>query len=393
MEFEFPAEAEEFRTELRAFMAKELPPWWTHMFAEDERAIPFTIEFCKKLAANDWLTMAWPKEYGGADADTWHQMVVREEMWAAGEPRGPQYMNLNYLGPAIMMFGTEEQKEKYIKPMAAGEVIWCQGFSEPGAGSDLASLTTRADDTGNGFRINGQKIWISYAPYAKHCMLLARTDPDAPRHRGISVFLVAMDTPGITVRPIDSMAGPIEFNELFFDDVEVPYECVLGPVDQGWTVTVSALARERTGFAGHQKTDRQLDLFTHFARESRDSSGRPLLERPELRRELMRLRTKNRAGRLMMYRAVSKQADDQTAEVDAAISKVTAGECAVEAGELAMRLAGVRGQLYGQDPWKTLAAEGAYKLWAQALPTQIALGSSEIQRNIIAQRGLGIPRK
>ena len=176
MDFEFPAEAEAFRTELREFLAHELPPWWTHMFVDDERAIPFTVELCMKLAAKDWLTMAWPKEYGGADADVWRQMVVREEMWAAGEPRGPQYMNLNYLGPAIMMFGTEEQKQKYIKPMAAGEVIWCQGFSEPSAGSDLASLATRAEDTGNGFRINGQKIWISYAQHAKHCMVLARTD-------------------------------------------------------------------------------------------------------------------------------------------------------------------------------------------------------------------------
>ena len=393
MDFEFPADAEAFRAELREFLDQELPDWWTQLFDEDERIVPYTVEFCKKLAAKGWLTMAWPKEYGGADADMWHQMVVREEMWAAGEPRGPQYMNLNYIGPSIMMFGTDEQKERYIKPMAAGAVVWCQGFSEPSGGSDLSNLKTRADDTGSGFRINGQKIWTSYAPFAEQMFLLARSDPEAPRHGGISVFLVDMKTPGITVRPIDSMAGPVDFNEVFFDDVDVPYECVLGPVNQGWKVAMAALARERAGFAFHIKTGEQLDMLERYAQTERDSNGCRLSERTDVRQNLMRLRTKNRVARLMMYQAVSKQDGDQSADIDAAIYKITTGDCALETGEFAMRLTGVRGQIYGEDASKTLDAEGAYRWWVHSLPTQIALGSNEIQRNIIAQRGLGLPRK
>ena len=131
MDFEYPADAEAFRTELRQFLKEELPPWWTDTWVDDDRIIPFTLRFCQKMADKGWLTMAWPKEYGGSDADVWHQNVVREEMWRIGEPRGPQYMNLNYIGPAIMTFGTDEQKEKYLKPIAAGNVLWCQGFSEP----------------------------------------------------------------------------------------------------------------------------------------------------------------------------------------------------------------------------------------------------------------------
>ena len=391
MEFEYPAEAEVFRTELRQFLKEELPPWWTNTWVDDDRIIPFTVEFCHKLAERGWLTMAWPKAYGGSDADIWHQNVVREEMWRNGEPRGPQFMNLNYIGPAIMMFGTDEQKERYIRPMAAGDVIWCQGFSEPDAGSDLAGLRTRAEDTGSAFKVNGQKIWTSYAAHAEHCFLMARTNPDAPRHKGLSMFLVDMKSPGITVRPIESMSGPIEFHEVFFDDVEVPHGALLGPLNQGWKVAMSALEGERAGVGYAGLFGSQLDQLLRFAQETQDGTGRRVSERPDTRSKLVRLRALTRALRLLMYKVVAHQTVDDSVLVESAIYKTLAGDMSMQIVQLAMDVTGPRGFVLAQDPMVTLG-DGAYTWWTHALPVQIAVGSSEIQRNIIAQRGLGIPR-
>ena len=223
MDFAFTDEEEGFRAELRAFLAEELPAWWRGMFVDDPRALPFTRAFCAKLAARGWLTMAWPRAYGGQDASPWKQAILREEMWAHEEPRGPQYMNLNYIGPCVMRFGSEAQKRRFLPSMAAGAVVWTQGFSEPGAGSDLAAIATRAEERGDHFVVDGQKTWNSYADApADWCFLLARTTPGAARHAGLSVLLVDMRTPGITVRPIGSMAGPHELNEIFFDGVRVP---------------------------------------------------------------------------------------------------------------------------------------------------------------------------
>src|SRR5215211_4702117 len=242
MDFDFAPEEETFRSELRAFLDDELPTWWKTVFVDDARAMPFTREFCRKLAERGWLTLSWPKEHGGADGSVWQQAVVREEMWAAGEPRGPQYMNLNYIGPLIMRFGTPEQQARHLPRMAAGDVLWCQGFSEPEAGSDLASLKTRADDHGDHYVVNGQKIWSSYADApADYGLLLARTDREAPKHAGISVFLLDMTTAGITIRPIATMAGPHEFNEVHFADVVVPHVNLLGEPNRGWDVITAGL--------------------------------------------------------------------------------------------------------------------------------------------------------
>ena len=391
MNFEYPAEAEAFRTELREFLDQELPEWWTDTWVDDDRVMPFTLQFCQKMAQKGWLAMAWPKEYGGSEADIWHQGVVREEMWRIGEPRGPQYMNLNYIGPAIMMFGTDEQKEKYLKPIAAGNVLWCQGFSEPNAGSDLASLRTRADKSGDGFKINGQKIWTSYAAHAEYCFLMARTDQEAPKHKGISIFLLDMKTPGITVRPIDSLGGPIEFHELFFDDVEVPNEALLGPVNQGWMVAMSALEGERAGVGYAGLFQLQLDELQKYAQATQDGSGRALIERTEIRNKIVRLRAVSRAMRLLMYKVESAHAGPDKAFVDSAVFKAQAGNVAMQIAQLALEITGLKGHLIDDDPLVTLS-DGAFRWWVRALPVQIAAGSTEIQRNIIAQRGLGLPR-
>ena len=226
-------------------------------FTNDPADLDVAQRFCKLLADEGLLTIAWPTEYGGGGGSVWDQTVVREEMWAHHEPRGAQYMGLNWVGPAIMAFGSDAQKQQHLSAIAAGDVIWCQGFSEPEAGSDLASLKTRAVDDGDGWRITGQKIWTSYAGMAQWCVLAARVGP-GERHEGITMFVVPMDTPGITVRPIRSMLGHHHLNEVFFDDVWAGPEAVLGGIGEGWAVIRKALAHERVGIARYARCERLL---------------------------------------------------------------------------------------------------------------------------------------
>src|SRR5215218_10282431 len=233
-------EAAELRGTLRGLVKTHVPEGFLGAFTDDPADLETAQAFCRLLAERNLLCLSWPEEFGGGGASVWEQTVVREEMWAHHEPRGAQYMGVNWVGPAIMRHGTAEQQQRHLPPMARGEVIWCQGFSEPDAGSDLASLTTAAHDRGDHFVVNGQKIWTSYADApADWCLLLVRTNTTARKHEGISVLLVDMTTPGITVRPIDTMAGPHEFNEVFLDDVRVPRDCMLGDQDVGWDVIVA----------------------------------------------------------------------------------------------------------------------------------------------------------
>jgi len=386
MDFAFAAEEVAFRAELREFLADELPPWWRGMFVDDERAMPMTREICRKLAARRWLTMAWPPEFGGSGASVWMQTIVREEMWAHEEPRGPQYMNLNYIGPLIMRYGTPEQQQRFLPPMARGEVIWCQGFSEPEAGSDLASLTTRADDRGDHFVVNGGKLWTSYADApADWCLLLVRTDPDAPKHRGISVLLVDMTTAGITVRPIDTLAGPHEFNEVFFDDVVVPRACLLGGKDGGWKLIVAGLTFERAGIARYARAGRVIELLVEWAR----ATGRA--DEPDVRRKLAELRARYEAARLLNYRTVSLLAAGEVPSTEASIARIHNGQLEQMVSQVGLELLGPAGQLGANDPHAPLA--GAIRRhWARNVPTTIAAGTLEVQKNVVAQRGLGLPR-
>ena len=385
MDFAFSPQDEAFRVELRAFLDDELPDWWRGMFVDDDRAIPFTRDFCRKLADRGWLTLAWPPEHGGAGASVWTQTVVREEMWAREEPRGPQYMNLNYIGPLIMRFGTPEQQARFLPPMARGEVIWCQGFSEPDAGSDLASLRTVAVDGGDHFVVGGQKIWTSYADApADWCLALARTDPAAPARDGISVLLVDMRTPGITVRPIDTMAGPHEFNEVFFDDVVVPRDCLLGEQDRGWDVIVAGLTFERVGIARYARAGRIIDLLVEWANETGRAAD------PDVRQKLAHLRTRYEAARLLSYRAVSMQASGAVPTVEASIARIHATQLEQLVGHVGLELLGPSAQLRAGDRHAPLRGE-IQRQWVRNIPTTVAAGTLEVQKNIVARRGLGLP--
>lgn len=387
MDFDFAPEEERFRDELRSFVEATLPDWWRGMFVDDPRAIPFTREFCHLLAERGWLTIAWPPEHGGAGASVWAQTVVREEMWAAEEPRGPQYMNLNYIGPLIMRFGTPEQQSQFLAPMARGEVIWCQGFSEPDAGSDLASLRTRAEDRGEHFVVDGAKIWTSYADApAQWCLLLTRTNPAAPRHEGISVLLVDMETPGITVRPIDTMAGPHEFNEVIFDGVVVPRDCLLGEQDRGWEVINTGLTFERVGIARYARAARVLERLVEHA----NATGRS--RDPVVRARLAELRARCEAARLLSYRAVSMQARGEVPTVEASIARIHATQLEQAVAHAGLELLGPAGLLRAGDPWAPLAGE-VQRHFVRNVPTTIAAGTLEIQKNVVARHGLGLPRR
>jgi alkylation response protein AidB-like acyl-CoA dehydrogenase len=391
MDFDFSPEEEAFRAELRAFLDEELPAWWKTVFVDDARAMPFTRELCQKLAARGWLTLSWPREHGGADGSVWQQAVVREEMWAAGEPRGPQYMNLNYIGPLIMRFGTPEQQARFLPPMAAGTVIWCQGFSEPEAGSDLASLKTRAVRDGDRYVVNGQKIWNSYADApADHCLLLARTDPDVKKQQGISMFLVDMRTPGITVRPIPSMAGKSEFSEIFFDDAVIPVSDRLGEENQGWTLVGEGLAFERIGIARYARANRVLEHLVAYARDT-VIDGRPLAEDPAVRARLATLAVRIEAAKLLNYGAISIQAAGEVPAIEASIARIHNTQVEQLAGQIGLELLGSRGLLLDDDRYAVLDGE-MQRQWLESIPVTVAAGSTEVQKNIIAQRGLGLPR-
>jgi alkylation response protein AidB-like acyl-CoA dehydrogenase len=378
MEFRFSAEDEAFRQEVRAFIRAELPK-----VREGE-------SFTKKLAAKGWLTMSWPKEYGGQGAPHLRQLVYNEEMAYHRAPG--QTMGADRVGPTLILFGTEEQKAQFLPAIVRDEITWCQGFSEPGSGSDLASLQTRAVRNGDCWVINGQKIWTSNAQRADYMILLARTDPDAPKHRGITYFLVDMKLPGITVRPLVQMTGQAGFNEVFFDDVRVPANMVVGEVNRGWYVSTATLDFERSGIGrviGGLRTFEEVVAYAK-ATPARDSGGGTLFDRAPVRLALADVALSFEVGRLMSYRVAWMQSRGLVPNYEASMAKTFGTELHQRMARVAYTTLGLRGQLLGGE-WAPL--EGQIPMTVlQAVSLTIAAGTSEINRNIIATRGLGLPR-
>jgi alkylation response protein AidB-like acyl-CoA dehydrogenase len=301
MDFTMGPAAGALRGELRGLVGEHVPPGFLGAFTDDPADLEAAQSFCRLLAERGLLCLAWPEEYGGRGASVWEQTVVREEMWAHHEPRGAQYMGVNWVGPTIMRHGTPEQRRRHLPPIARGEVIWCQGFSEPDAGSDLASLRTAARRDRDGWRVSGQKIWTSYATLAQWCFLLARTSRGQKRQQGLTIFLVPMSDPAIEVRPIPSMLGPHHLNEVFFDDLRVTEADVLGTVDQGWTVVQEVLSFERVGIARYARCERLLQAAPAVLGDQWDDLP------AELRGRWARMFTHCRRARLLAYQVVSTQ--------------------------------------------------------------------------------------
>jgi alkylation response protein AidB-like acyl-CoA dehydrogenase len=379
MDFDLGDRAAALRRRLRELVAAHIAEDYLGAFSDDPADLDVAQRFCKTLAEEGLLTIAWPAEYGGGGGSLWEQTVVREEMWAHHEPRGAQYMGLNWVGPAIMAYGTEEQKRRHLPAIAAGEVIWCQGFSEPEAGSDLAALRTRATPDGDGWRIDGQKIWTSYAGMAQWCVLAARVGP-GDRHEGITMFLVPMDTPGITVRPIPSMLGPHHLNEVLFDGVPAGPDAVLGGVGDGWAVIRRALAHERVGIARYARCERLLsalgrELGPHWHRLP-----------PSLHAHWARALVEVRVARLLAYRTVHAQATGELPEVLASSARIAVTRCDQSVAEL------LSGALEHEalDAGPGAPLHGAVEdHWRYAQAATVASGTIEVQRMIVAKALLG----
>ncbi len=376
MDFQWDAEQQSFRDTVRSFLAANLPPDWENQAhgPGSESQSAFSKKFCAALAQAGLLVPHWPQRWGGRDADAWTAFILAEEMWAAGEPRGGQYMNVNWIGPVLMRFGSEAQQDRYIPAIARGETIWCQGFSEPEAGSDLASLRTRAEKDGGHYRINGQKIWTSYAGHADTCFLLART---APGKTGMSVFLVPMDTPGITVRQIPSVIGEGDIHEVFFDDVRVPESALLGAEGQAWEIARAALSLERVGIPRFALASRML----HRAVERLKQEGRYGHGAVE---QSARAHAACEAARLYSYQIVDQRRHGTPTGPEASAARYATVMCERLVGEFVVEH--LPDALSGGDP--LLLAHHQ-----RAIVAGIASGAAEIQLNLIATELLQLPRE
>jgi alkylation response protein AidB-like acyl-CoA dehydrogenase len=387
VDYEFGEEGDRLRSELRALIHERIPPTFLGAFTNDPEDLAITQRFCKELAARGLLTLSWPEEFGGQAGSLWDQTVVREEMWAHHEPRGAQYMGLNWVGPSIMEFGTEAQKAAHLPPIAAGERIWCQGFSEPDAGSDLFSLSTKATPKGDGFIISGQKIWTSYAEMADYCFLAARVDEAGAGHRAITIFLIPMDREGIEVRPIRSMLGRHHLNECYFDNVWAGPDDVLGGLGGGSTVIRRTLAYERIGIARYARCDRLLSLVSRSLDGQWDSL--PVALRSRWNRALIKVRT----ARLLAYRCVAAQVKgDRASGPLASVARVAVTQCDQEVAETLVEVLGHRA-LQGADRGALTPDESFYGAvedhWRYAQASTVAAGAIEIQRETVARSVLG----
>jgi len=390
VDFRFSAEDEAFRQQVRDFIAQELPPDWEGggRYPEEDDW-DFTKQLRTKLADKGWLTMHSPEEYGGHSASQVRSAIFSEELTYNRTP-GRDIFGVRMLGPTLMLYGSDEQKRMHLPPVARGEIQWCQGYSEPGSGSDLASLSTRAVVDGDEFVINGSKIWTSMAHRADWIMLLTRTDPDAPKHRGISFILVDMKSPGIQVRPIINMANRHEFNEVIFDNVRVPRSNVVGEENRGWYVAVTLLDFERSGIDYSANGRRLLDETLRYAGETK-SNGKPLSQIPWVRNALADRFIECEVARLMAYNVAYMQGQGLVPNKEASMSKVFGSEAVQHVTKTGMDILGMYGILSRDEKWAPLKGR-MQENWMSAFSGTIAAGTSEVQRNIIASRGLGLPR-
>ncbi|WP_322795583.1 acyl-CoA dehydrogenase family protein [Tepidiforma sp.] len=392
MRFQDTPELAAWRAQVREFVDRH---WRAGAPAEDDDDSPFEAPqdearvkaWLDRLAENGWIAPAWPKKYGGADMSVLEQFVLSQELHEAGAPTSRQMLNL--VGPTIMLHGTEEQKAEHLPPMLRGEVAWCQGFSEPGSGSDLASLQARAVRDGDEYVVNGQKIWTSGAHRADWMFMLVRTDPDAPKHRGISYLLVDMKSPGITVRPLINMANGHVFNEVFFEDVRVPVRNRVGEENRGWYVGTTTLDFERSNIARAITARKNVERMARYVR-GRAAAGRPVP--PAYRLEVADRAIETAVCELLSFIVISIQARGGVPNMEASMCKMYGSELSQRVALTKMHLTGMTGQLRRFDGPEAVLGQSAAMEYMQVVPATIAAGTSEIQRNIIATRGLGLPR-
>ena len=393
MDFRFTPKEEAFRQEVHNFIEKECPADLRGGGVNIMEEIGNLFAWRAKLAKRNWIAPAWPKEYGGAGMPIMEQFIYNQE---TALMRAPPHIFIGGLGvavvgPTIIHYGTEEQKKEFIPKILSGEHMWCQGFSEPEAGSDLASLKTRAVRDGDDYVINGQKIWTTVAHVSHYMLMLARTDPDAPKHKGISYFLVPMKTPGITVRPLLNLPGVREFNEVFLEDARIPASCRLGEENQGWYMAATTLDIERSNIGSAVGQQQGVEDLTRFARENKGNGIVRLGYDPCLRYELAERYIETEAAMMLSSRVVTLQAKGLIPNYEASAVKLYSMEMSQRIANTGLRLLGLYGQLARGSKWAPLKGRLEYQ-YLRSIGSTIEGGTSEIQRNIMATRGLGLPR-
>jgi alkylation response protein AidB-like acyl-CoA dehydrogenase len=389
MDLRFSPEDEQYRVKIRTWLEENLPaePRPTEQDAE----FAYRRAWQRQLYAGGWVGINWPKEYGGQGATLIQQAIYAQEMTRAKAPQPANGLGIGIVGPTLMHHGTEEQKKRFIPKILSGEEIWCQGFSEPNSGSDLASLQTKAVLDGDDFVVNGQKIWTSLGQYADWCILLVRTDPNAPKHRGISYLLVDMHSPGITVRPLKQITGNSEFNETFFDNVRVPKQNLVGELNEGWRIAMTTLTYERgiSSLATQVRIKQQLDAMIDYARTTR-KNGATLAQDPMLRQQLARAYIGVEIMLLNLYRGITTRLRGKPAGPEASLDKLYWSELDKWMQELGMELQGPYSQLMEESKY---AVPGNWQYnFLRSRAGTIYSGTSEIQKNIIGERVLGLPK-
>ena len=390
MHFAFSDEDLAFRQELRDFYEQELPADWYGGYDERDAMHEFIRSVRKKMADRQWLTMAWPKEYGGQDAPITRQLIFAEE--SAYYRFNARDQGVGFLGPAIWMHGTEEQKQRFLGPISSADVAFHQGFSEPDAGSDLAGLRTQARRDGDDFVINGQKIWGGHLHLADYSFLLARTDPDAPKHKGISFFVIPADTPGIRYEEFGNLAGSIQ-NVVYYDNCRVnARECLIGEENQGWYIATTVLNHERTVVEHAPNAKRQIEDLVKVWRDFGWSTADPV--RANVRHRLAQMAIEAEVCLMLAYRIGWLQSIGHQPSYEASQVKIFGSELTQRLAHNAAALLGLYAQIERHTAKRSyVLADGRVEhLIRMQLMYSIIGGANEIQRNVIAGRGLGLPR-
>jgi len=394
MDFNLSPQEEAFRDELRAWLKKNVPKGWESKRGAtrtDADYIRLLTDWARTMHEGRWAGVSWPAEYGGRGATLMEQVIYNEELVRARAPEHVNVIGVGMTGPTIIAHGTEEQKKRFLSKILSAEEIWCQGFSEPNAGSDLANLQMRAERDGDHFVVNGQKVWTSFAHVAAWCILLVRTDTNAAKHAGITYLLVDMHSPGITVRPLVQITGDPEFNEMFFENVRVPVENVIGGINNGWHVAITTLMHERGTLAIAVQVRFKMLLDTLLAKAKKTvRNGRPVTEDPVIRQKLAQAYMDVELLKLNGYRSITKMLKGEPGP-EGSIGKLFWSELNQRMEELAVEILGPSALLEAGSPY---AEDGGFWLYQflRSRGNTIEAGTSEIQKNIISERVLGMPR-
>jgi len=397
MDFRDTPEEAAFRTDVHTFIESNLPQGWGEVDAEaaflgddDPERRAFLKQWQGALGKRGWIAPHWPTEYGGAGMSVTEQFIFNEEMAVSRAP-GVGGFGVTMIGPTLILYGTEEQKQEHLPGITSGEVTWCQGYSEPGSGSDLASLQTRAVRDGDDYVINGQKIWSSGAHRADWMFMLARTDPDAPKHRGISMLLMNLKSPGVSIQPLVDMSGNHVFNQEFFDNVRVPVKNRVGEENRGWYVGATLLDFERSNIGAAIGLRHTVNDVVRFVSESPKTREVPVRLTATIKAELAERAIEADIARLFSYRIISIQKRGQVPNYEASVNKLFYSEVQQRLAQTGMKALDMYGNAYRGDSHAALHGRIS-SMYLRSVSATIAAGTSEIQRNIIATRGLGLPR-